>query len=403
MLDSVLDKYVARQPRPLRMEEVLAMKDPQETADMLKKEIPVRLANRIAHLTHLDMVEQCPALLCARARLVRSFADILRAKEAGSDLEDFAAKVRSVKERHKHQVKRLTVGMKDLKRLKIEAGESESEAVEDIDTFLDRFVLSRIGIEMLNSQYLALFTKNKGIADPNCDPCAVARKAAQVARRLATQEFEPSLLPEVQVTYHGLRDVRTIPLVPSYLMYILLELLKNSFRAVAEHHKTTKSADTPVVPIVIRVASDETQIVLDIFDRGGGIPFVQQQKIWSYMYSTRRTLPPGAESDEEATPLAGFGVGLPLSRLYAEYIGGSLQLVSMPNFGTHAFLFLQRCSSRKEGMPTYVNWLRKRHLLEELLDFEARKRAAAEIEDYAEALRLKGLAAEARAKLKEFY
>lgn len=54
-------------------------------------------------------------------------------------------------------------------------------------------------------------------------------------------------------------------------------------------------------------------------------------------------------------------------------------------------------------MPTYVNWLRKRHLLEELLDFEARKRAAAEIEDYAEALRLKGLAAEARAKLKEFY
>eukprot|EP00439_Symbiodinium_sp_Y106_P036396 s716_g4.t1 len=282
----------------------------------------------IAHLTHLDMVEQCPALLCARARLVRSFADILRAKEAGSDLEDFAAKVRSVKERHKHQVKRLTVGMKDLKRLKMEAGESESEAVEDIDTFLDRFVLSRIGIEMLNSQYLALFTKNKGIADPNCDPCAVARKAAQVARRLATQEFEPSLLPEVQVTYHGLRDVRTIPLVPSYLMYILLELLKNSFRAVAEHHKTTKSADTPVVPIVIRVASDETQIVLDIFDRGGGIPFVQQQKIWSYMYSTRRTppctcrtLPPGVESDEEATPLAGFGVGLPLSRLYAECPG----------------------------------------------------------------------------------
>ncbi|OLQ06007.1 hypothetical protein AK812_SmicGene10725 [Symbiodinium microadriaticum] len=42
VLDSVLDKYVARQPRPLRMEEVLAMKDPQETADMLKKEIPAQ-------------------------------------------------------------------------------------------------------------------------------------------------------------------------------------------------------------------------------------------------------------------------------------------------------------------------------------------------------------------------
>jgi len=73
--------------------------------------------------------------------------------------------------------------------------------------------------------------------------------------------------------------------------------------------------------------------------------------------------------------------------------------MSMPNFGTHAFLFLQRCSSRKEGMPTYVNWLRKRNLLDEVLDLEARKRAAADIEDYAEALRLKGLASEAREKL----
>lgn len=27
------------------------------------------------------------------------------------------------------------------------------------------------------------------------------------------------------------------------------------------------------LPIVIRVASDDSQVVVDIFDRGGGIPF----------------------------------------------------------------------------------------------------------------------------------
>eukprot|EP00913_Durusdinium_trenchii_P014245 g13365.t1 len=271
------------------------------------------------------------------------------------------------------RVKRLTVGMQDLRSLKLEAGRSQHEVMEEIDTFLDRFVLSRIGIEMLNSQYLSLFQQSTGIADPHCDPCAIARKAARFARKIASEEF-PGSIPEVDVTFHGKADARTLPLVPSYLMYILMELLKNSVRAVAEQHQLG-SPQAPVPPIVIRVASDESQVVMDIFDRGGGIPFPLQQKVWSYMYSTRRGTRGAVDSEaSEATPLAGFGVGLPLSRLYAEYIGGSLQLVSMPNFGTHAFLFLERSDSRKEGMPTYVNWLRKRHLLEELFDIEARKR-----------------------------
>jgi len=398
--EELINGYSSLQPNPLRMEEVLAMKDFQATAKMLKLEIPVRLANRIAHLSHLDMMENCQALLCARARLVRSFKEVLGA--ADTSLEDFAEVVRTVKERHKHQVKRLTVGMKDLKRLRVEAGANEAEVIEEIDKFLDGFVLSRIGIEMLNSQYLSMFSQNTGIADPHCDPCAIARRAGRFARKIASKEFEGSV-PEVDVTFHGKADARTLPLVPSYLMYILLELLKNSVRAVAEQHRA--SGSTNVVPtIVIRVASDDSQMVMDIFDRGGGIPFELQQRVWSYMYSTRRGSPGTVQSDAaEATPLAGFGVGLPLSRLYAEYIGGSLQLVSMPNFGTHAFLFLERCSSRKEGMPTYVNWLRKRHLLEELLDLEGRKRAAVEVEDYAEALRLKGLCAEVHQKLKEFH
>mmetsp|Transcript_23654 Transcript_23654/g.56103 ORF Transcript_23654/g.56103 Transcript_23654/m.56103 type:complete len:458 (-) Transcript_23654:110-1483(-) len=397
--EEVVNRYASRQPNPLRMEEVLQMKDPEETAKMLMTEMPVRLANRIAHLSHLDMMESCPALLCARARLVRSFAEVVRAADSGASLEEFANTIRAVKERHKHQVKRLTVGTHHLKRLLIQSGKSADEAIEGIDQFLDRFVLSRIGIEMLNSQYLSLFTQSRGIADPNCDPCALARKAGAIARKIAAEEFEA--VPEVQVSFFGKRDARTLPLVPSYLLYILLELLKNSVRAVAENHRDNKSKEAPVDPIVIRVASDEAQVVLDIFDRGGGIPFELQQKVWSYMYSTRRG-PVSADREDEATPLAGFGVGLPLSRLYAEYIGGSLQLISMPNFGTHAFLFLERCSTRKEGMPTYVNWLRKRHLLEELVELEVRKRAAAEIEDYAEALRLKGLVVEARAKLQEF-
>ena len=36
------------------------------------------------------------------------------------------------------------------------------------------------------------------------------------------------------------------------------------------------------------------------------------------------------------TPLAGFGVGLPLSQLYATFLGGKLTIVPMPCYGTSA-------------------------------------------------------------------
>ncbi|CAK9017076.1 [Pyruvate dehydrogenase (acetyl-transferring)] kinase [Durusdinium trenchii] len=99
------------------------------------------------------------------------------------------------------------------------------------------------------------------------------------------------------------------------------------------------------------------------------------------------------------TPFSGYGVGLPLSRLYAEYLGGSLHLMSMPNFGTHAYVFLQQSSDREEALPNYVNWLRKRKLREEIQHYESSEKIAAAARDYAEALRFKALAAEATVEL----
>jgi triacylglycerol esterase/lipase EstA (alpha/beta hydrolase family) len=46
--------------------------------------------------------------------------------------------------------------------------------------------------------------------------------------------------------------------------------------------------------------------------------------------------------NKKATELGGFGVGLPLSRLYANYLGGSINVVSLPNYGTHTYVFLPR-------------------------------------------------------------
>lgn len=43
-----------------------------------------------------------------------------------------------------------------------------------------------------------------------------------------------------------------------------------------------------------------------------------------------------------AFAFAGFGMGLPLSRLYARYFGGSLKLRPMEGYGTDAYIHLHR-------------------------------------------------------------
>lgn len=54
-------------------------------------------------------------------------------------------------------------------------------------------------------------------------------------------------------------------------------------------------------------------------------------------------------------PLAGFGFGLPLSRVYARYFGGDLQVISTERFGTDAYVYLKRVAAEAgEVIPRFM-------------------------------------------------
>lgn len=73
-------------------------------------------------------------------------------------------------------------------------------------------------------------------------------------------------------------------------------------------------------------------------DQGGGIARSTSDQIFKYMYSTA---PQPSKSDAHTVPLAGYGYGLPISRLYARYFHGDLVLLSCEGYGTDAVIYMK--------------------------------------------------------------
>jgi len=133
---------------------------------------------------------------------------------------------------------------------------------------------------------------------------------------------------------------------------MLLELLKNSMRATIETHGVEKM---PQIKIIIADGEDNEDVVIKVSDEGGGIKRSNMSRIWSYLFTTadpavlNRML---NNSDSEvrdfdtASPLAGLGYGLPISRNYARYFGGELTIMSMEGYGTDSFIYLPRLGNK---------------------------------------------------------
>jgi pyruvate dehydrogenase kinase 2/3/4 len=134
---------------------------------------------------------------------------------------------------------------------------------------------------------------------------------------------------------------------------MLLELLKNAMRATMDKHEF--SDDIPPVTVIISDGTDNEDVVIKIADEGGGIPRSNMKKIWSYLFTTadpsiQESFIAGSDFSTDS-PLAGLGVGIPISRAYARYFGGDLDIMSMEGFGTDAFIYLQRLGQSREPLP----------------------------------------------------
>lgn len=224
-----------------------------------------------------------------------------------------------------------------------------------IHRFLDKFYMSRIGIRMILGQYLALRDPPAspdyvGLVSLRTSPAEIAMAAIEDAKYMCVRQHGDA--PEV--TLHGRLDLHFM-YVPSHIHYILLELLKNSMRATMEYHG--HSTKVPPIRVIIADGEANEDVVIKISDEGGGIPRSHMHRIWSYLFTTAdpAVVESLASTDigdfDTASPLAGLGYGLPISRSYARYFGGELSIMSMEGYGTDAFVYLSRIGDRDEPLP----------------------------------------------------
>lgn len=361
-LNKMLDFYSQFNPSPLSIKQFMDFgyqACERKSFTFLRKELPVRLANIMKEIALLpDHLTRMPSVVLVSDWYARSFSEIIAFEKADvnpTTLDRFCETLVRVRNRHSDVVQTMAQGVLELK----ESHSVDQQTDNSIQYFLDRFYMSRISIRMLINQHTLLFgsdvkgsenpTGHIGCIDPQCDLVGVVKDAYENARFICDQYYlaSPELrLKEINDVEHG-APIRIV-YVPSHLYHMLFELFKNAMRAVMEHHGDAEDGLPPVEVVVCRGKED---ICVKMSDRGGGIPRSSTDMLFHYMYSTA---PQPSKSDSQTVPLAGYGYGLPISRLYARYFHGDLTLMSCDGFGTDAMIYMKALSNEaNELLPVF--------------------------------------------------
>ncbi|KAI9807086.1 MAG: hypothetical protein M1825_005803 [Sarcosagium campestre] len=281
-------------------------------------------------------------------------------------------------------------------------------SMENMDKFMNTLLRARISRRVIAEQHLALtetfnspwhFPDAPAIQDPHgdyvgevflrCNAREVVERCGKAAQDLARDAYGPDArIPKIVLDGH--LDA-TFPYILSHLEYIIGELLRNSIQAVVEQ-QADRSRDPS--PIEVLVCEAPQHVIIRISDRGGGIPREILPHLWSFskgprsktrlqnllqvpkMAATMQEIKLGEAFDNTKTPASTrkshseqshesslssltsrppnlrLGIGLPMSRVYAEYWAGYLEVHSLEGYGVDAFLQISKLGNKNEQLTT---------------------------------------------------
>ncbi len=154
----------------------------------------------------------------------------------------------------------------------------------------------------------------------HCTPLALdafTAEAVEMARQYSQRTIELETSPPEAI---ALVD-------PNRLRQVLINLIDNAVKYSA-----------PETSVTVKVGCEERQAVLQICDRGAGIPLAHQARIFERFYRV---------DDTRCRSTGGTGLGLSIVKTLVEGMGGSVSLRSRPGEGSTFIVRLPRAEAQQ--------------------------------------------------------
>lgn len=347
----------------------------------LKKELPIRLAKLIGDLESLPYgLSGTNSINRLRRIYIASFNQMVTypTTEIEKDFVPFVELLRDILRNHRYVVPMTAMGLVEMKRANPSLYDVSVQC-PFLGQFLNKFFEARLALRLLMGHLICCQENkqgNSGEIHLNCNFDRICRAAIDDVIFICDRNYGRT--PAIQVK-NKLKKQFTY--LPGHIHVILFELLKNSCRAVCEFHKDANT----LPPIQVIIVGGENDVAIKIQDEGGGIALDQMDKIWLYTYSSAH-IPedkwddkklvnalkgslvwhsyPGHKEITEGgvhhmitnenkdqigvnlmggivdAPMAGFGYGLPIARVYATLFGGTVELKSAHGHGADTYVYL---------------------------------------------------------------
>lgn len=334
-----------------------------QTARWLREQLPIRFARRIEDILQLPHVAVVNPQISSILYTYLETFEVIHSSPPIETHDDEKAFLRIVQDqlvKHHPGTRLLAEGYRDVRRLYPEI---------HLDDFLHDHFITRIATRILMDNYVEMRVPKDGFVGVVCQdmrPLKIVQEIAGELRSLTHALY--GCAPEVE--YRGNPDC-VLDYIPRHVKYMVRELLKNAFRSTVERH-LSRSTTTDALPhVAVELQQGDIHVIFKISDQGGGMPKRVQREAWQYGWTTvdssksyseafqyaeescswdRGTKEATAnQSGQMRTELAGYGFGLPLTRLHAQYFGGDVFMQALPGHGTDLILILTHL---KAGTPS---------------------------------------------------
>ena len=333
IVSNVFKKYALKSTTPLKLSVINNFnktKSKEKIINLSKfvyDEMLIRLSHRVFNL--LELPYGLPTIKPIREVIDLYIHSFDRIKSTNrpynqSQCEDLSLLLLDIKQKHQYLEENISNGLSILNK---EIGHNLLD-YNLINYELNKFFSSRLGIRTLitlNSEFMS----GKNLIQ-DCNILHLIENCIDEVKYIYGSNYDDTI--DIDIIYNK-NDV-IIPYIPSHINFVLREILKNS--AVA--HYTNNIQEN----IVVNYTEGQDDVIIKISDKGLGFPRSKLNKMFSYSYTTS----PFRNVEEygliNKPIIAGYGYGLPLSKIYCKYFGGNLYINPVENIGTDAIIYINK-------------------------------------------------------------